>query len=102
MNLLKSARCVILASLAVSASAAPAASTTNFPIDWRHRIPASAFRKAADGEWTTSLVQPAFPFEELIYSWHLHQPGDTFRLYLKPSSHRATKPTGFTPAAGAR
>src|SRR5210317_1789074 len=27
--------------------------------------------------------KPEFPFEELIYSWHLNQPGDTFRIYLK-------------------
>jgi hypothetical protein len=53
------------------------------PLDWRHRIPSSAFEKAVDGEWTSPLVQPDFPFDELIYSWHLHRPGDTFRIYLK-------------------
>jgi hypothetical protein len=31
------------------------------------------------GAW----VRPPFPFEELIYSWHLHRPGDTFRLFLQ-------------------
>ena len=60
-----------------------AAPVTNAPLDWRHRIPASAFNKTATGEWTSPLVQPAFAFEELIYSWHLNQPGDTFRLYLQ-------------------
>ena len=72
--------CVSLACLAAASSAAP---VTNAPLDWRHRIPASAFQKTAPGEWTSPLVQPAFAFEELIYSWHLRQPGDTFRLYLK-------------------
>ena len=66
--------------LVMAASAAPA---TNAPLDWRHRLPASAFQKTGAGEWTSSLVQPAFPFDELIYSWHLHRPGDAFRLYLK-------------------
>ena len=69
-----------LLSLAADAFTAP---TTNAPIDWRHRIPSSAFEATADGEWTSPLVEPPFPFEELIYSWHLHRPGDTFRLYLK-------------------
>lgn len=59
------------------------------PIDWRHRIPASAFAPTAAGEWTSPWVQAAFPFEELIYAWHLHRPGDSFRLYLK---------AGFGPA----
>ncbi|MCU0784668.1 MAG: C39 family peptidase [Verrucomicrobia bacterium] len=72
--------CLALACLMVASSAAPA---THAPRDWRHRIPASAFQKTAPGEWTSPLVQPAFGFDELIYSWHLHQPGDTFRLYLK-------------------
>lgn len=53
------------------------------PIDLRHRIPSEAFEQTAAGEWTSPLVQPACPFDELIYSWHLHRPGDTFRLYLK-------------------
>jgi len=68
------------AGLCATSTAAPA---TNTPLDWRHRIPSAAFQKTAAGEWTSPLVQPAFAFEELIYSWHLHQPGDTFRLYLK-------------------
>jgi len=59
------------------------AHATNAPIDWRHRIASSEFLKTADSEWTSPLVQPPFPFEELIYSWHLHRPGDTFRLYLQ-------------------
>lgn len=52
-------------------------------IDWRHRVPSSAFQQTADGEWVSSPVEPPFPFDELIYSWHIHQPGDAFRLYLK-------------------
>lgn len=72
--------CVLLAGLTTDLIAAPTASP---PLDWRHRIPASDFEKTAKGEWTSPLVQPAFPFEELVYSWHLHQRGDTFRLYLQ-------------------
>jgi hypothetical protein len=53
------------------------------PGDWRHRIPASAFQQTGEGEWTSVLVQPDFRFDELVYSWHLHRPGDTFRLYLQ-------------------
>lgn len=59
------------------------AADTNAPLDWRHRIPASAFERTGAGEWTSPLVQPPFAFEELIYCWHLAKPGDTFRLFLK-------------------
>ena len=72
--------CLFVGSLIVGTSAAPAA---NAPRDWRHRIPSSAFQKTAVAEWTSPLVQPAFAFEELIYSWHIQKPGDTFRLYLQ-------------------
>jgi hypothetical protein len=65
------------------AQGALAAPVTQAPTDWRHRVPSSAFERTAGGEWTSILVQPGFPFEELIYSWHLDRPGDTFRLYLK-------------------
>src|ERR1700752_4222214 len=50
---------------------------------WRHRIDGSEFQKSADGEWISPVVKPDFAFDELIYSWHLHKPGDTFRIYLK-------------------
>lgn len=60
-----------------------AAASTNAPLDWRHRIPAAAFQKTADGEWVSPVVPTPFAFAELIYAWHLHRPGDTFRLYLK-------------------
>lgn len=63
-----------------SSFAAPA---TNAPLDWRHQIPAAAFQKTGALEWTSPLAQPPFAFEELIYSWHVQRPGDTFRLYLK-------------------
>ncbi len=69
-----------LAGLVVTLSAAPPA---NAPLDWRHRIPDSAFQKTAAGEWTSPLVRPPFAFDELIYSWRHQQPGDTFRLYLQ-------------------
>ena len=52
-------------------------------IDARHRIESSQFEQTGEREWTSPVVQAAFPFEELIYSWHLDRPGDTFRLQLK-------------------
>jgi len=72
--------CLGLAGLLGDSSAATG---TQAPLDWRHCIPATAFQRTAPGEWTSPLVQPPFAFEELIYSWQLHQPGDTFRLYLQ-------------------
>jgi len=39
------------------------------PVDWRHRILPSEFEKTNEREWTSGLVQPAFAFDELIYSW---------------------------------
>ena len=53
------------------------------PRDWRHTITASDFAQTAPNAWTSSRVQPPFAFEELIYSWHLQQPSDSFRLYLQ-------------------
>jgi len=61
------------------------AQPTNAPLDWRHRIATSEFNKTSDCEWISPHVEPAFPFDELIFSWHLQQPGDTFRLYLSIS-----------------
>lgn len=51
--------------------------------DWRHRVHAAEFTRRGAGEWTSSLVRTPFPFEELIYCWHLDRPGDSFRLFLK-------------------
>jgi len=51
--------------------------------DWRHRVPASAFQKTGEREWVSPRVQAPVPFDELIYSWHIHEPGDAFRLYLQ-------------------
>jgi len=73
-------RCISLAGLMLASLATTA---TNAAVDWRHQIPAAAFEKTATGEWISPLVQPALAFNELIYSWHLHDPGDTFRLYLQ-------------------
>ncbi|MCP5520490.1 MAG: C39 family peptidase [Verrucomicrobiales bacterium] len=53
------------------------------PIDLCHRVASESFLRTADGEWTSPLFQPAVPFDELIYSWHLARPDDTFRLYLQ-------------------
>ena len=72
--------CALLVWLAVPSRAA---AVTNAPLDWRHRIPTSAFEKTAPGEWISPLVKSAFAFDELIYCWHLQKPGDTFRLYLQ-------------------
>lgn len=73
----------LLLALLGAGCATTAAPVTNPPIDWRHRIPGSAFFQDELGEWISPLVQPDFPFEELIYSWHVNKPGDAFRLYLK-------------------
>ncbi len=72
-----------LGCLLVFALTAFAGPTTNAPRDWRHRIAASDFEPTATGEWTSPLVRAPFAFEELIYCWHLRQPGDAFRLHLK-------------------
>lgn len=58
----------------------PAAGETT---DWRHRVSDSDFEKVGEREWVSSRVEPPLAFDELIYSWHIHQPGDTFRLYLQ-------------------
>jgi hypothetical protein len=73
---LKIAFCLVVAGWALIAPARAAQ-------DWRHRIEAEEFQKTAEGEWTSPIVKPNFPFNELIYSWHLHKPGDAFRIYLK-------------------
>jgi hypothetical protein len=52
-------------------------------IDLRHRVASGSFLRTGDGEWTSPRVQPACSFDELIYSWHLREQGDAFRLYLK-------------------
>lgn len=66
-----------------SAAEAPGVLPNMTAIDSRHRVSSSSFTRTAEHEWTSTLVRPAFPFEELIYSWRLHRPGDTFRLYLR-------------------
>ena len=43
---------------AVASSAAPG---PNAPFDRRHRMVTSAFQEGDEGEWTSSLGQPAFP-----------------------------------------
>lgn len=69
--------------VAESAATAPAANGKPIVRDWRHRIAASEFTQTAEGAWLSPEVRPPVRFDELIYSWHLNQPGDTFRLYLK-------------------
>lgn len=69
--------------VAEPAAAAPSATGGSTARDWRHRIAASEFTLTKDGAWLSPEVRPPVRFDELIYSWHLNQPGDTFRLYLK-------------------
>jgi hypothetical protein len=57
------------------------------PIDWRLTLPAKKFKRAADGNWTTGAIKPAFAFDELIYSWHAQlSPEQGFRMYLRVRS----------------
>ena len=59
------------------------------PIDWRLTVPASKFKRAADGNWTTGHLKPAFAFDELIYSWNSHlSPQQGWRLYLRVRSEQ--------------
>jgi hypothetical protein len=55
--------------------------------------------KVGEHEWVSSRIEAPFPFDELIYSWHIHQPGDTFRLYLQagfgPDDNSDWLPAGF-------
>ncbi|MEO8376122.1 MAG: C39 family peptidase [Candidatus Sumerlaeota bacterium] len=54
------------------------------PIDARGIVPAESFKKSGDTEWLSSVVTPAFPYNELIYSWKIQIPdGEGFRLYLQ-------------------
>lgn len=84
VSLISASLLVLIAGVAGCSSAAPDKSA-DAPRDWRHRISSGAFEKSAAGEWICPVVRPPFAFEELIYSWHINQPGDTFRLYLKVS-----------------
>ena len=66
-------------------ASAPAAAAR--PIDSRLTVNAAQFTKDADGAWITGEIQPAFGFDELIYSWHLRLAADQgFRLYLRVKS----------------
>jgi len=69
--------------VAEPAAAALASNSDAAARDWRHRIAASEFTQTTDGAWLSPEVRPQVPFDELIYSWHLNRPGDTFRLYLR-------------------
>ena len=54
------------------------------PIDVRLRVAASQFKLEPDGIWATGELEPEFPFDELIYCWHLRVAhGQGFRLYLR-------------------
>jgi hypothetical protein len=54
------------------------------PIDWRKKIPAKAFSKTENGDWTSPVIAASFPFDELIYSWGIRlDKGEAFRIYLK-------------------
>jgi len=64
-------------------SAFPAVGESEASQDWQHRIESSQFEQTASNVWTSLVVKPPFAFDELIYSWHFQDPGDTFRLYLQ-------------------
>lgn len=60
------------------------AGRTEAPIDWGSDISAAAFTQTPDGEWVSPVVEPAFPFDELIYSWKVRlRRRQAFRLYLR-------------------
>ena len=57
------------------------------PIDSRLTVPAARFVPGADGAWVSRECRPEFPFDELIYSWHIRlENGQGFRLYLRVKS----------------
>jgi Peptidase_C39 like family len=57
------------------------------PLDSRLTVAAAEFARQADGAWVTHEVEPAFPFDEMIYSWHLRLEAEQgFRLYLQVKS----------------
>jgi hypothetical protein len=59
------------------------------PLDTRLTVPADQYRQMPDGSWVTREVEPEFPFDELIYSWHLRVgPTEGFRLYLRVRSEK--------------
>jgi len=57
------------------------------PIDFRMMVPAGWFTRGAGATWVTRECRPEFPFDELIYSWHIRlENGQGFRLYLRVKS----------------
>lgn len=59
-------------------------STTGpLPADWTTVIEADQFT-SVPGAWLAPEITALFPFDELIYSWNIHQPeGEAFRLGVK-------------------
>lgn len=54
------------------------------PIDARGIVPAESFKKSGETDWLSSVITPAFPFDETIYSWAIKIPdGEGFRMYLQ-------------------
>jgi hypothetical protein len=76
-----------------------AAAEVGTGLDWRHKIASPDFSRTGNGEWTSPSIKPPFAFDELIYSWDLQKPGDSFRLYLQaefsPSDRTEWLPAGF-------
>ncbi len=68
-------------------------------MDFRRYVPSSAFQRVTPREWITDAINPGGSFDELIYSWHLVRPGDTFRLYLRvvfaPGDETEWLPAGY-------
>jgi hypothetical protein len=70
-------------------AAASAQPVSIHPIDCRLTVAGTKFKRTADGNLTTSAIKPAFPFDELIYSWHANlKPEAGFRLYLRVRSEQ--------------
>jgi hypothetical protein len=69
------------------------------PVDFRKRVPPSAFQRVAPQVWVTGEINPGGPFDELIYSWQIARPGDTFRLQLQvvfaPGDQTDWLPAGY-------
>lgn len=72
-----------LVACCVSCLAGPANGQAADGQDWRHRVNSAEFTGSGAGEWISPRVTTPFPFQELIYCWHLDRPRDSFRLFLK-------------------
>jgi len=62
------------------------------PLDHRARIESTNFKQQPDGAWESQAVTPPFPFDEMIYSWHMAlKPEEGFRLFVRATLHDDTQ-----------